>query len=241
MYLHGFELDLGELMLSPPPEDTVTYAMFTEKASLERIRKTIRQHAEAAGMIGYLSVIHPYRGRKDRQESVRRRELTLPYAWHAHLFGLSKPRIIDGDLNPDIQKSDDFNQDTGGWVYKWLSEFTRTGHRRNLYKKVRYELDHSGLSYDGTRYGPVLTWAALLSTRAIKRTVTYTEEPVCCDVCGTQAHRFFEDEDRGLSYHRCEDHHHQLLEEAVERARMRYKLPDGPKRYQTLEGLLQGA
>lgn len=254
MYLAGFELDMGELMISPPPGSDV-YRMFYDKATLERLKALVRDYLPQCGMVGTMFIFHQYRGRANHMEQIRRRDIQGQDAWHFQVYGLSAPRFVDGELNPEILSSTEFNELTAdkdaepkptgrnggyvtGWTYKWESEFTKSGKRRNVYKKIRYELDHAAISFDGHRYGLVNTWTGLLSHRAIKREVEVRQEAVYCDVCGQQAHRFFEDEDRGLSYHRCEEHHHQLTEMAIERARTRHKLFQGVRRYQTLEGVI---
>lgn len=206
--------------------------MFEDKSQLARLRKTFTEYAEDCGVVGGMVVIHPWRGRKNVMDAIRTKTNTPKKAYHVHIIGL---RIPQG-----WEKSDDF-YDRTGWVYKWVDEYTQRGHKRSMYSKILYELNHAGIPITGKKPGQIDTWVGICSRNSVKRTKEETHEPVICKVCQLQAHRYIHDEteDSGPTEHKVTTYHHNILPSAIERARKRYTLPQGPELHETLEGVLK--
>lgn len=248
-YLAGHALDFGELIVSPPKE---LYYLLKDAHGLDVYRKMVQDYAVKCGMVGGLTVIHRIRGRRPYIEAVREHKTDAPDSWHTHIIGFSLVRVIDGELNPDVMSSRDFNAWTAnpgdsptpnggyssGWTYKWVSEFTKKGERRNMYKKIRYELDHAELNVKNGKPGQVGSWWGICSRHAVHQLKTQEHQPWLCEVCNRQGHLFVEDEDHGEALRKVTLLQHEVRDETMNVMRTRYRLPQGPRRYETLEGVI---
>lgn len=209
------------------------YEQLEDEKQLAALRKTVMQYAQDCGMVGGMTIMHPYRGRKKYMDAIRSGRITGKKSYHFHIVGA---RISTWE------KSNDFYERTG-WVYKWVDETIqngpRQGEKRNMYEKIRYELDHAGLPELNGKYGQISTWWGIFSRNAIAQVKTITHEPRLCPVCRLQAHRFELDEsiDKGPAEATITRLYHSLRDESIKRARQRFKLSQGPTRYETLEGV----
>lgn len=250
-YLEGIKLELCEIIVSPPKH---LYSSFYDKKEYDKVRDQALAIAEAAGSVGGFLVVHQYRGRSDVMEKIRTGEIQKPDAWHFHFVALRHPTYVQDprgrwQLNPKIEKSKSINKRTAqpgdqpgpkggyptGWTYKHVSEYTKTGHRRNWYKKVRYELDHAAIYKKDGRHGQINGWVGICSRRAVKRTVKIEEEPVLCPICKRQAAKYIDGIYKDDAVLRRTHYHYHIKDEVIEKSITRYKLEQGATRSEVLE------
>lgn len=250
-YMAGYVFEQGEIILSPPKSE---YSKFATKQGYDAVRRRAVDYAtKYCGMAGALVAVHQYRGRKWLMDDIRTGKREAADSWHFHIYGLSIPRTVVDEtgrerLADGVMNSRDFNAMTAprgsmpgknggysdGWTYKWVGEYTRNGKLRNVYEKIRYELDHAALYHNGERFGPVCSWSGILAATKVSREKTVTVEPLLCPECGRQCVRMFEDEVKGPSEIRHEIFKYNVKRATIDRCALRYKLLKGPERSETL-------
>lgn len=216
----GYHLGpIKDLVLSPPQDLALEAVSSTRK--LRRLYKDAYKMVEKIGLTGGCLLFHPWRVQtwakkrfhaalRDGYEGglwdyVRQQNWLSPqvgaiyWAPHFHVQGYGPV----GDLDKSgWMKSDDFSRETGGWIYKTMTDDMNRPlvwqplagiciAQDDLERKIFYELTHIGILWDReSKKRPILNvrWFGLLSSQKLKVDRKKYKVTATCSECSQILH-----------------------------------------------------
>jgi len=153
---HKSGKNLGPIkhIILSPPQDQALNLIQTKEGSL-KLRKFAHKILQAHGFLGGCIILHPFRtlirfnGKWINEETANTyqrkaiknlQDPPIKWVWgpHFHILGWGH-----------LTKSDDFYDQTDGWVYKNL------GPRKSVFATISYLLTHAGLAYSLSLKSPL--------------------------------------------------------------------------------------